>query len=61
MLLTINLNTIDDKSGKGDVSNYDNHQSIITIKQHITGKNKAFSFRKVTKDEIFFAIKTLNR
>ena len=54
MLLTINLNIIDDKSGKGDVSNYDNHQSIITIKQHITGKNKAFSFRKVTKDEIFF-------
>ena len=34
---------------------------IITIKQHITDKNKAFSFRKVTKEEISSAIKTLNR
>ena len=33
----------------------------ITIKQHITDKNKAFSFRKVTKEEISSAIKTLNR
>ena len=38
---------------KGDVSNYDNHPSIITIKQHITKKktNKIFSFRNVTKEE----------
>ena len=34
---------------------------IITIKQHITDKNKAFSFRKVTKEEISSVIKTLNR
>ena len=34
--------------------------SIITIKQHITDKNKVFSFRKVTEDEISSAIKTLN-
>ena len=34
---------------------------IITIKQHITDKNKAFSFRKVTKEEISSTIKTLNR
>ena len=34
---------------------------IITIKQHTTNKNKAFSFRKVTKEEISSAIKTLNR
>ena len=56
----LGINILDDKSGKGDVSNYDNHPSIITIKQHITDKNKVFSFRKVTKDEISSAIKTLN-
>ena len=50
----LGINILDDKSGKGDVSNYDNHPSIITIKQHITDKNKVFSFRKVAKDEIFF-------
>ena len=33
---------------------------MITIKQHITDKNKVFSFRKVTTDEISSAIKTLN-
>ena len=27
-------NIFDGKSGKGDVSDYDNHPSIITIKQH---------------------------
>ena len=56
----LGINILDDKSGKGDVSNYDNHLSIITIKQHITDKNKVFCFRKVTKDEISSAIKTLN-
>ena len=56
----LGINILDDKSGKGDVSNYDNHLSIITIKQHITNKSKVFSFRKVTKDEISSAIKTLN-
>ena len=35
--------------GKDD-SNYDNHPSIISIKQHITEKNKVFSFRNLTKD-----------
>ena len=34
---------------------------IITIKQHIADKNKAFSFRKVTKEEISSAMKILNR
>ena len=38
----LGINILDDKSGKGDVSNYDNHPSIITIKQHITDKNKVF-------------------
>ena len=33
----------------------------MNIKQHIADKNKAFSFRKVTKDEISSTIKTLNR
>ena len=37
-------NILDEKSGKGDVSNYDNHPSIITIKQHIKNKNKVFFF-----------------
>ena len=36
----LRINILDDKSGKGDVSNYDNHPSIITIKQHITDKKK---------------------
>ena len=39
-------NILVDKSGKGDVSNYDNHPSIITIKQHIKNKNKVFFFYK---------------
>ena len=37
-------NILDEKSGKGDVSNCDNHPSIITIKQHIKNKNKVFFF-----------------
>ena len=45
----LGINIFDDKSGKGDVSNYDNHPSIITIKQHITD-TKVFCFRKVTED-----------
>ena len=57
----LGINITDDKSGKGDVSNYDNHPSIITIKQRIADTNKVFSFRKVTKEEISSAIKTLNR
>ena len=56
----LGINILDNKSGKGDVSNYYNHPSITTIKQHITDKNKVFSFRKVTKDEISSVIKTLN-
>ena len=46
--------------GKGDISNYDNRPSIITIKPRIADTNKVFSFRKVTKEEISSAIKTLN-
>ena len=57
----LGINILDDKSGEGNVSNYDNHLSIITTKQHITDKNKIFSFRKVTKDQISSTIKTLNR
>ena len=32
-----------DNSVKGDISNYDNQPSIITIKQRITDTNKVFS------------------
>ena len=56
----LGINILDDKSGKGDVSNYDNHPTIITIKQHIADKNKVFSFRNVTKDDISSTIKKLN-
>ena len=58
----LRINILDDKSGKGHVSNsnYDNHPSIITIKQHKADKNRVFSFIMVTKDKIFSAIKTLN-
>ena len=55
------VNMLDGNPGKGDVSSYDNHPSIISIKQHIRDKNKDFSFRNVTKEEISSAIKTLNR
>ena len=61
VISSLGINTLDDKSGNGGVSNYDNHPSIMNIKQHIADKNKAFSFRKVTKDEISSTIKTLNR
>ena len=57
----LGVNIIHDNSGIGDYSNYDNHPSIISIKQHITDKSKVFSFRKVTKEEISSAIKTQNR
>ena len=53
------VNMLDDDSGKGDYSNYDNHPSIISVKQHIADKNKVFSFRNVTTEELFAAIKTL--
>ena len=43
------------------INKYENHPSINSIKQHITDKNKVFSFRNVTKEEISSAIKTLNR
>ena len=56
----LGINILDDKSGKGDASNCDNHPSIITVKQHITNKNKVFSFRKVSKDEVSSTIKKLN-
>ena len=62
VVLNLGINILHDKSGKGDVSNYNNHPSIITIKQRITNTNKVFfSFRKVTKEDISSAIKTLNR
>ena len=48
-----------DNSGKGDVSNYDNHPSMISTKQHMAYKNQVFSFRNITK-KISSAIKTLN-
>ena len=57
----LGINILDDKSGKGDVSNYDNHPSIIFIRQYITDKSKFFPFRKVTEEEISSAIKPLNR
>ena len=50
----------EDNSGKGDGSNYDNHPTIISIKQHITDKSTVFSFRNVTKEKISSVIKTLN-
>ena len=37
-------------SSNGNVSNYDNHPSIISIKQHIAVKNKVFSYGDVTKE-----------
>ena len=52
-------NIIGDNSSKGDVLNYDNHPSIINLKQHKTDK-KAFSFRKVSKEEVYYPIKTSN-
>ena len=52
---------LDDNSGKGHVSNYDNHPSIISRKRHLTDKYKVFSFRNGTKEEISSEIKTLNR
>ena len=60
VVANLGINFLDDKSGKGDVSNYDNHPSIIIIKQCIADKKKVFSFRKVTKDELSSAIKKLN-
>ena len=56
----LGINDLDNKSGKGDVSNDDNHPRITAIKQHNRQKQN-FSFRKVTKDEISSAIKALNR
>ena len=52
---------VNNNSVKSGVSNYDNYPSIISRKQHITSKNKVFWCRKVTKEEISSAIKTLNR
>ena len=54
----LRINILDDKSGKGDVSNYDNHPNIITIKQRIADTNKVFSFRTAIKEEISYAIQT---
>ena len=54
----LGINIIDDKPDKGDVSNYDNQPSIITIKQCIADTNEVFFFlEKVTKEEISSAIK----
>ena len=49
----LSINVLDEKSRKGDISNYDNHPSIITIKQRITDTNKVFPFRKVTRRNFF--------
>ena len=38
----LSINIIDEGDGKGDVSNYDNHPSIVSIKQRITDTNKVF-------------------
>ena len=51
------LNIFKDNFGKGDVSNYDNHSSIISIKQHITNKNRVFSFRNVTKERFILRLR----
>ena len=51
----LGINILDGKS-----DNYDNHPSIITIKQHITDNNKVFALRNVTKEEISSGIQTLN-
>ena len=61
VVLKLGVNMFEDNSSKDDVSNYDNHPSITSTKQHITDKNTVFSFRNVTKEEISSAIKTLNR
>ena len=45
----LGVNILDDKSGKGDVSNYNNQPSIITIKQHITDKKKVFFLERLLK------------
>ena len=45
----LGVNILDDNSGKCDVSNYDNHPSIITIKQQKrtkTLKKKKTSLKK---------------
>ena len=55
----LRINILEDKSGKGDVSNYDNHPNIITIKQRIADTNKVFSFRTAIKEQISYAIQTL--
>ena len=39
----LGVNMLDDNSGKGDVSNYDNHPSIISRKQH-NGEKPIFFF-----------------
>ena len=52
VVLNLGVNMLDDNSGKGDASIYDNHLSMISIKQHITEKNKVFYFRKVAKGKI---------
>ena len=51
------LNIFKDNFGKGDVSNYDNQSSIISIKQHITNKNRVFSFRNVTKERFILRLR----
>ena len=61
VVLNLCVNMFEDNSSKDDVSNYDNHPSITSIKQQITDKNTVFSFRNVTKEEISSAIKTMNR
>ena len=45
----LSANILDDKPGKGDVSNYHNHPSIISTKQHITDKKQVFPFRMLLK------------
>ena len=38
-----------DNSSKGDISKYDNQPNIITIKQHITDKNKIYFLETFSK------------
>ena len=51
----LGVNILDDNSGKCDVSNYDNHPSIITIKQHITDKNISSTIKKLNRKKAAFS------
>ena len=42
----LGVNVLDDNSGKGHDSNYDNHPSIVSMKQHIIEQKQSFFFQK---------------